>query len=153
MFSETVSRFWSEFCQRRDVDVATPYQVWYFGNSAEMALELADLVIAGVKTATASLAKTNEVEPENAPVDDGYSVVTDFAGEPLCIIQTAEIRHLPFCQVNADFAFDEGEGDRTLEYWRRVHHDYFTREASKLGFDFDENSIVCCERFKLLFTK
>ncbi|MGB7201272.1 MAG: ASCH domain-containing protein [Pyrinomonadaceae bacterium] len=146
-----VRDFWEEFCRFSGLDPATPYQVWYFGNSDIMAHELAALVMSGRKTATASLAKTNELEPANAPVEDGYSVVTDIDGEPLCIIQTAEIRHLPFCHVRADFAFDEGEGDRTLEYWRRVHHDYFTREASKLGFDFDENSIVCCERFRLLF--
>ncbi len=118
-----------------------------------MALELANLVIAGKKTATGSLAKTNEVEPENAPVDDGYSVVTTFDGEPLCIIQTTEIRHLAFCDVDREFAADEGEGDLSLEYWRRVHHDYFSKEARRLCFDFDESSIVCCERFKLLFTK
>ena len=153
MVSLAVANFWAAFCRRDGVGVDERYQVWYFGDSETMALELAELVIAGRKTATASLARTNELEPENAPVDDGYSVVTDFAGEPLCIIQTTEIRHSPFREVDADFAFDEGEGDRTLEYWRRVHHDYFTREASKLGFDFDENSIVCCERFKLLFTK
>jgi uncharacterized protein YhfF len=131
----------------------TPYQVWYFGNTPEMANELAELVISGKKIATASLAKVNEIEPENAPVDHGYSVVTDFGGDPICVIQTAEIRHLPFNEVDATFAFDEGEGDQSLDYWRSVHWDYFAREAAEHGFSFDETSIVCCERFRLLFPK
>ncbi len=118
-----------------------------------MASELAALVIAGRKTATASLAKTFELEPENAPIEGGYSVVTTFADEPLCVIQTTEIRHLAFGEVDADFAADEGEGDLSLKYWRKVHRDYFEKEAERLGFDFDENLIVCCERFELLFTK
>lgn len=131
----------------------TPFQVWYFGNSLEMAVELAELVISRKKTATASLAKMNDLEPDKAPVDSGYSVVTDFEGNPMCIIQTAEISHLPFNEVNAKFAFDEGEGDQSLDYWRSVHWDYFAREAAEHGFDFDETSIVCCEHFRLLFPK
>jgi len=153
MASEKVGLFWAKFCGTSGVDSATPYQVWYFGNSAEMARELAELVMAGKKTATASLAKTNEIEPENAPVDDGYSVVTAFDGEPLCVIQTTEIRHTPFDEVCAEFAADEGEGDLSLKYWRRVHRDYFEKESARLGFEFDEDSVVCCERFRLSFQR
>lgn len=149
----TAQEFWEEYCLASSVDPATPYQVWYFGNESKMARELAELALAGKKTATASLAETNRREPENAPVDNGYSVVTDFEGDPMCVIQTTEIRHLPFNEVDAQFAFDEGEGDQSYEYWRGVHWDYFTREAAEKGFGFDENSIVCCERFKLQFPR
>jgi uncharacterized protein YhfF len=135
------------------VDPATPYQVWYFGNTREMAAELAGLVLSGIKTATASAVEMNRIQPENAPKPDGYSVVTNFDGEPLCIVQTTGIRHVPFLEVDADFAAAEGEGDLSLEYWRRVHWDYFTREAEQFGFEFDERSLVCCERFKLLFPR
>ena len=151
MISNTVEKFWTTFCRTSGVDTSTPYQVWYFGNSREMALELAGLVMAGTKTATASLAKTNEIIPENSPIDDGYSVVTDFDGKPLCVIRTTEIRHLPFREVDAEFAADEGEGDLSLEYWRRGHRDYFEKESAQLGFEFNEDSIVCCERFTLQF--
>jgi uncharacterized protein YhfF len=152
--SGAVKAFWAEFLETDPALLSdTPYQVWYFGNSSEMARELGSLVLSGTKTATASLLETNRLQPENAPVDDGYSVVTDFEGQPLCVIRTAEIRHLPFKNVDAAFAFDEGEGDRTLESWRKAHRDYFIREAAQLGFPFDEDSIVCCERFRLLFAK
>ena len=151
---EVVQQFWSDYARfGGGLSKNEPYQVWYFGHSTEMAKELVELVIAGTKTATASLAKMNEIEPEKAPVNHGYSVVTDFEGEPMCIIQTAEIRHLPFNEVDANFAFDEGEGDQSLDYWRGVHWDYFAREAAENGFEFDETSIVCCERFRLLFPR
>lgn len=145
--------FWKEFCLVSELDVSTPYQVWYFGNSSQQARELAELVIAGVKTATASLLETNKLEPEKAPIDDGYSVVTTFEGEPMCVIQTTEIHHLAFNDVDAAFAYDEGEGSRTLADWRDGHWAYFARESAELGFHFDENSIVCCERFRLLFSR
>ena len=118
-----------------------------------MARDLANLVLAGTKTATASLGAVNEVKPDEAPVSGGYSVVTDIDGEPICVIRTAEIRHLMFADVDTAFAFDEGEGDRTLSYWREVHSNYFAREAAELGIAFGERSVVCCERFELLYPK
>lgn len=146
--------FWARFLNANPlVSPHMPYQAWYFGNSPEMARELAALVLSGKKIATASLLETNRVQPENAPVNGGYSVVTDFEGEPLCVIRTVEVTQLPFKDVDAAFAFDEGEDDQTLASWRKGHWDYFTSEAAQLGFAFDENSIVCCERFQLLFPK
>jgi len=152
MMNTDVQKYWDEFLIiNPNVPKDTPYQVWYFGNTDEMALELAKLVIEGKKFATGSLVAVNEVKPEEAPIADGYSVVTDFHGVPMCVIQTVEIRHLPYEEVDAQFASDEGEGDQSLEYWRDVHWRYFTREAAELGIEFNEQSLVCCERFRLLF--
>ena len=149
---EGVKQFWLRFCAADPlVQPDTPFQSWYFGNTPDMATELAALVREGKKTATASSVRMNELEPGNAPVPGGYSVVTDFDGAPICVIQTAEIQHLPFEEVDEAFAAEEGEGDLSLEYWRQVHWDYFTREAGENGFDFDARSLVCCERFRLLF--
>ncbi len=148
-----IDRYWAQFCAHSDLDPSTPFQSWYFGNTAEMARDLASLVVAGTKTATASLVEVNRLRPMEAPSLDGYSIVTDFHGEPLCVIQTAEIRELAFDDVDARFAADEGEGDLSLEYWRRVHWDYFTREARELGLTFDSRSMICCERFRLLYPK
>ncbi len=151
--NNSIEQFWLDFCKTSGTDSQMPYQVWYFGNTSEMARELATIVISGKKTATASLVEFNETHPESAPVENGFSVVTDFEGSPLCVIQTTEIRHLLFKEVDAKFAFDEGEGDQTLEYWREVHHQYFTKEAKEFNLEFNENSLICCERFKLLFSK
>ena len=148
------AKYWTDFCaDNPEVSPDAPYQTWHFGNSLEMAFELGQLVVSGKKTATASLAAVNAIKPDEAPVLGGYSVITDTNGIPVAIIRTTEIRHLPFNEVDAQFAADEGEGDLSLEYWRDVHHTYFMREAAELGIDFDERAIVCCERFELLFPK
>lgn len=152
--NHAVQKYWDRFLIRNpEIPKDTPYQVWYFGNTLEMALALAELVISGRKFATASLAAVNEIKPKEAPIPEGYSVVTDFQGSPMCVILTTEIRHLPYEEVDAQFAHDEGEGDQTLGYWRDVHWRYFTREAAELGIDFDGKSVVCCERFALLFPR
>ena len=152
--SETIEAFWAEFCaETGQVTAANPYQFWYFGNSQDAAVELAELVMAGRKTATASLVAVNEFQPEVTPCLGGFSVVTDFQGNPKCVIRTEEVRIVPFCEVDAAFAFDEGEGDQTVEFWREAHHSYFSREAAEFGVDFGPESLVCCERFSLLYPR
>jgi uncharacterized protein YhfF len=148
-----IEKFWQEFCRLNQLNPQTPYQVWHFGNTSEMAKELAGLVMQGKKTATASLVEFNQNHLESAPIDKGYSIITDFEGSPLCVIQTTEIRQLPFEEVDAEFAFKEGEGDQTLNYWRAVHWQYFTKEAANFGLEFNEKTLVCCEQFILVFSK
>ena len=147
---------WREFCDVNEgYDRDAEFQCWYFGDSAEMASELLSLVIAGKKTATASLVAVNELNTYNAPapIIGGFSVVTDFAGDPRCIIVTSEITHVPFRDVGAEFARDEGEGDLSLDHWRRVHWEYFSNEARFHRIEFGEDSLVCCERFELLHSR
>ncbi len=152
--TDLTENFWQEFCaENSHVNADESYQVWFFGNTSKMAKELVELVLRSKKKATASLAEVNKLKPETAPIDDGYSVITDYEGNPQCVIQTTEIRILPFMEVDAQFAFDEGEGDQTLEDWREGHWKYFTKEAEELNFEFNEKSLVACERFKLLYPK
>lgn len=42
------------------------------------------------------------------------SLIVDGNGEPLCIIELAEVEIKPFNAVDERFAFEYGEGDRTL---------------------------------------
>jgi uncharacterized protein YhfF len=72
-------------------------------------------------------------------------VMLDGAGRPAAVIETTELVMQRFDQVDAAFAFDEGEGDRTLAYWRRVHRKYFTRQGT-----FAPDMPLWCERFRLV---
>ena len=148
---DRVSAFWSDFCHQASIDVATPYQAWFFGDSPQLAHELAELVIHGPKRATAGLAASFEKIPHAAPVTGGYSVVTEFDGTPRAVIRTVRLETRPFRQVDAQFAWDEGEGDRTLTDWMDGHRRYFTRECERLGCAFSEDAAVMLERFELLY--
>jgi uncharacterized protein YhfF len=46
---------------------------------------------------------------------------------------------------------DAGFSVVTLEDWREGHQRYFTKEAAEFDLEFNEKSLVCCERFKLLY--
>jgi uncharacterized protein YhfF len=111
-----------------------------FGDSPVLADELLELVLKGVKTATCS----TEDEPNLSKPGECW-IVLDGRGDPRCVIESTEITFRPFNGVDAAFAFEEGEGDRSLAYWRSAHRRYFTR----LG-KFNEDMMLMCERFRLV---
>lgn len=151
--SDEVAKYWEEFCRIRGVDPSSPYQVWFFGLDADQARELAALVLEGKKTATASQPWEYDDNPDDYPTVGTHSVVTDYDGNPLCVVRTTEVRVVPFNEVDAEFAFDEGEGDQSLDYWRSAHWDYFMERCARAGREATETMPVICERFELLYPK
>jgi uncharacterized protein YhfF len=127
------------------------YQAWGFGDNPEMADTLGRLVSVGVKTATASLVWAYETGDEPFPKTGDYSVILDGQGEPLCIIQTTHLDVRPFNDVDDNHAYLEGEGDRSLAFWREVHWEFFSRECVEIGREPTEQMPVLCERFKLVY--
>ncbi len=124
---------------------------WYFDNNPRDARALGELTRQGIKTATASLLWTFEKEQEPLPEVGGISVIVDWDGEPMCIIETTRVYIRPFSEVDEEQAFEEGEGDRSLAYWRRVHWKFFTEEAARHGLQPSEDMPVICERFRLVY--
>ena len=49
----------------------------------------------------------------------------------------------PLPQVDEAFAWDEGEGDRTREWWLDAHRRYFARQAMREGLDIMTRSSQC----------
>jgi uncharacterized protein YhfF len=111
-----------------------------FGDSPALADQLLDLVIRGVKTATCS----TEDEPNTSKPGERW-IVLDGNSMPRCVIESTEVTYRRFGEVDAAFAHDEGEGDRSLAYWRDAHRSYFGR----LG-KFREDMMLMCERFRLV---
>ncbi len=68
-----------------------------------------------------------------------------------CVIRTTAVEIVPFDAVDADFAYDEGEGDRSLEYWRDAHWAYFTQELAGLGLEATHDMPEVCERFEVIY--
>ncbi len=127
-----------------------PDSVFSFGDSSEMADQLAILVRQGVKTATCSALSSYEEDQIPQPQKGNLSVVLDGSGLPVCVIETLEVFVAPFSEVSERFAYEEGEGDRSLAYWRKAHQNFFSRHCSKDRV-FDERMLVVCERFKLVY--
>ena len=56
-----------------------------------------------------------------------------------------------FNNVSKEHAFKEGEGDRSLEYWREVHKKFFRECLEEYGLEFSENMKVVCEEFEVVY--
>ena len=78
-------------------------------------------------------------------------MILDGAGLPLCIIETTEVSVRPMNEVDAQFAYDEGENDRTLEGWRAAHWSFFMPRCAAIGRAPSETMPVVCERFRVVF--
>ena len=121
---------------------------WAFGATPEQADELLGLVLDGTKTATASSQADYVKEGEELPTPGTLGIVVDGAGHPRALVVTTEMRVVPFDEVDADHARDEGEGDLSLEHWRAVHERYFAEHADG---GFLPDMPVVLERFRVLY--
>jgi uncharacterized protein YhfF len=111
-----------------------------FGDGPALADSLGRLALAGVKRATCWAASDGQQTHVGK-----LMVMLDGAGKPAAVLETIELVMRRFDQVDAPFAFDEGEGDRTLAYWRRAHRKYFERQGT-----FAPDMPLWCERFRLV---
>ena len=132
---------------------ARPGSVWHFCDNEVDANECARLVLEGVKRATSPSLWSFRSRAEPLPEVGDLHVVTDWAGEARCVIQTTEVEVVPFDRVTAEHAAAEGEGDRSLEWWRRVHWEYYQRELAGTEFRPRGDMPVVCERFSLVFPR
>ena len=125
------------------------YEAWAFGVEADL---LAHLVAIGEKTATASAYPLYELENEPLPKTGAYSVILDSKNNAVCIIQTTKVTVVPFNEVTAEHAYKEGEGDKSLDYWREVHEKIFTEWMNEAGQEFTFDMEGVCEEFSVIYT-
>ncbi|WP_034868529.1 ASCH domain-containing protein [Enterococcus casseliflavus] len=145
--------FWQRFLKAnpRNQSPLTYEDAWSFGDTPQMADELAALVLAGKKTATTSAAALYEIEQEALPQSGTYSVLLNGSDVPKAALYLELVSIMPFDEVTADFAFLEGEGDRTLAYWRRVHEAFFRRAYASAGLSFHDQMLCVCEKFCVVY--
>ena len=115
-----------------------------------MADELADLVNKGIKTATTGAYELFEEDEEILKVGE-YNIILDGLGNPICITITREVYILKYNLISSNHAFLEGEGDRSYEYWKKVHDEYFTEEFRECNKEFYEEAPMVCEVFEKVY--
>lgn len=119
------------------------FNVWGFGKDEEFSQRLVNLILKGRKRATSSLYfKRNKISDVGT-----YGVIVDHRNGPRCLIRYTGYEIMPFSQVNAAFAEEEGEASGDLEEWTSEHRRFFTKVSSH----FSEASLVLCEKFKLVY--
>lgn len=145
----TYQEMWAAY-QAVNSDAGDDYEAWSYGDQPDL---LAELTRTGVKTATSSAGVWQVIEPEPMPEVGEYNVILNSRDEAVCVTRTTNVYIVPFCEVTAEHARREGEGDRSLAYWRRVHEEFFRTELAEVGLTFTPDMQVVCEEFEVVYPK
>ena len=132
----TPENLWQEFVKKFPKYKGKSYDTFSFGDRPD---ELLKLVLTGQKIATSCLYRGNPSKAKD------ISIILDSAGNAQAIIENTKVSIVPFDKVNIDFAHKEGEGDKTLATWRKIHQAFWK--------DITPDTLLECEEFKLLYPK
>ena len=143
----TPQEMWNAY-KKINTSIGDEIDAWAFGVEADL---LADLVLRGEKTATASAYDLYALEDEPLPQEGTFDIILDSQDQAVCIVEITKVSVQPFYQVSADQAFKEGEGDKSLAYWRQVHEEFFTEWLEEAGLTFTPESKVVLEEFRKVY--
>ena len=143
----TPQEMWNKYKQINP-SIGDEIDAWAFGEEPDL---LADLVLKGEKTATASAYDLYALEDEPLPQEGTFDIILDSQNQAVCIVEITRVSVQPFNQVSAQHAFNEGEGDKSLAYWRQVHEDCFAEWMREAGLTFTHESKVVLEEFRKVY--
>jgi len=127
-----------------------PVRVSAYGDPPGLSCELIGLICSGHKRAGTSLLWAMEAENESTPSVGEIEVVVSHRNEPAVITRITKVQVVPYGEVTAEYAAIEGEGDGSLEYWRKAHWEFFSRECERIGRQPTDSMPVVCSVFEVL---
>lgn len=147
-YSEVINpkkEYWEKFREANlEYMNAQEPQSYFFCNNKKDADDCADLVVQRIKQATSTSVWWFEKNSEKLPRIGDIAIVTNWDGCPKAIVRTTRVEVLKFKDTTPEYAYIEGEGDRSLQYWKKVHWDYYESEMKEFGeYPFEEMEIIC----------
>jgi uncharacterized protein YhfF len=127
-----------------------PVRVERYGDSADLVRELTALIGSGRKRAGTGLLWAYEYDGETVAKAGDIEIVVNELGNPAVVTRILSTQVIAFSEVTAAYAAMEGESDGSLEYWRKGHWDFFTRECTRIGREPTQSMPVVCITFKVL---
>lgn len=151
--AEAGAAFWAEYAAAHPdaVRACSEYTVEHFGDSARLADELLRQVTHGAKRATSELTAAFAAQGDELPRIGSHWIACDSTGVPRIIMRSTEFRLGTFASADESFAWDEGEGDRSLASWRRQHATFWTRTCAARGTVWREDDEIVFERFRVVW--
>jgi len=147
--------YWQEYLASlpQEERFGKAFEIWRFGNSQTLANEIAPLVRSGKKTATSDLLWEIEPRGRKLPKVGDSGIVTNWDGDPLCIVEVTHVEVKAFDYVDEGFVFDYGEGERSLDWWRDDMWNYYSEVCKRLNREPSRDMPIVCERFRLSYNK
>lgn len=60
---------------------------------------------------------------------------------------------IPYDVVGEDFAYERGEGDRSLAGWRRIYWGFVVSECARMGRPPSKKGPLVMERFRVVYSQ
>ncbi|OED92309.1 ASCH domain-containing protein [Vibrio breoganii] len=152
---EKSQSYLNDYLESLPSDIAKKYTTFsadYFCADEYNANLCAQLILRGEKRASCSMEYWYSHEGEAMPAVGHLQVVTDWLGEPICIIEITSVDTCKYCDVSAEFAALEGEGDKSLQWWREAHWKFFSLECQELGITPTQEMLLVLERFEVVYS-
>lgn len=119
--------------------------------SPEMTDKLLELYLEGTKAAGSSLLEDFLAAGDPVPRVGDYWMCLASNGEPRCLLRTTRIAIHKFMDIPSDVAIAEGDGDLSVEYWKRVHTELYAPQLEKWGLSAIDEATVITEFFEIVF--
>lgn len=147
---DEIETFWLAYQKACQVDVEG-FSATAYGPTRAVADELAALVADGTKRAHATLERDFEADGDALPRLGEHVVVLDGGGSPRAIVRLTHVERRYFNEIDDEFAFECGEGDRTLAWWLVAYRQEFAERAESQGFQVGERAVLILEYFELVW--
>lgn len=152
MDNASARNMWGDYLDKHLEDAfhEAPKTIHFCDNEKD-ANECAKLVKKGIKKATSDSLLGIQYRNEKLPKIGDFTVVTDWSGKAQCIIKNTKVQLKPFFSINEEYAKTEGEGDKSLAHWKKVHWEYYTKELEEFNRLPRESMIIVCQEFEKVF--
>jgi 5-formyltetrahydrofolate cyclo-ligase len=149
--NEEQLKYWNDYLDSINQSNRDLYVEASIAGDLNLADELLNLYLDGKKTAGSSLVKDFVLAEDELPKVGNHWIVLDKNEKPCCILKTVKVEVNRFVDVTQEIAIAEGEGDLSVEHWRKIHKDFFTPYLSEWGITDLDNEDVITEFYEIVF--
>ena len=150
--AQSIEEFWEAARQALPAETAgKSYRTRSFGNDEAISRVILDLILAGKKTGTFAVDWEYDARQEPRPGEGDLYIVNDHAGEPRALVRITATERVAFRDIGERHVQCEGPALRSVEPWRRLHWDYWSRTLRKIGREPAEDMPILYQAFELLY--
>ena len=145
-------KFWNDYLKESKLDPHGEYRLSASpaGNS-NITDELIELYLCGKKRAGSSIVEDFTSAGDPLPAVGDYWILLDSHKKPVLLLKTVRTVINRFKSVPLEIALAEGEGDLSLEYWKRVHAELYTPHLKQWGLSNLDEAHVITEFFEIIY--
>lgn len=149
--NEEQLQYWRDYCDSVGMNPDEVYVEASIAGNKDIAEELLLLFLQGKKKAGSGLVQDYISAGDELPKIGNYWIVLDSKERPRCILKTTKVVTHKFSDVPVEIAMAEGEGDSSLDFWRKAHIEFFSPYLAGLGIENIEQADVVTEFYQIVF--